>query len=497
MGMSASQANLGFLLSRKNTIGRQLTTLSNDKMMLSKDMQKVSKEYQEALNTKVLKWSNNSGITYSDLSYNNLMSPSTMNGNKPYLITDMGGRVVVDSKYQKYAEMISANGAPGGDWESNRAEILSSLTGISADDIEKADSAKSTVLISSFQIEELKKDVADAKDAAYNKNTVEEFCKYFGNTPDNYVYGTDNKGNSIQQDYNLATHGSRHWALGSTPSSAESALKALGQVLCNNIKNYLTDDDYKKFEDACDTTCSSYTFAETIGTEESTAAMYKDGVYAIRVDNFINQLMSAYESAGGESRTNEKNNSIQYFMTVDKNSKEYKNYLAKQAELDAAIANYDGAVDSSNQIFTAEQEAQLEFYDAIFSSIAEKGWTANANVEDSDYLNQMLQNNLYTITSISREEECDCEKGIHKIINSYDTDIATNCSNIFQVNDSDIREQALSEYEYKKNLINSKETRIDTRMQDLQTEQSAINQMIQGIETVRNDNVERTFSIFG
>ena len=109
----------------------------------------------------------------------------------------------------------------------------------------------------------------------------------------------------------------------------------------------------------------------------------------------------------------------------------------------------------------------------------------------------MLQNNLYTITSVSREEECDCEKGIHKFINSYDTDIATNCSNIFQVNDSDIREQALAEYEYKKNLINSKETRIDTRMKDLETEQSAINQMIQGIESVRNDNVERTFSIFG
>ena len=34
-------------------------------------------------------------------------------------------------------------------------------------------------------------------------------------------------------------------------------------------------------------------------------------------------------------------------------------------------------------------------------------------------------------------------------------------------------------------------------MKDLETEQSAINQMIQGIESVRNDNVERTFSIFG
>ena len=493
MGMSSSQANLGFLIDRKNAIGRQLTTLSNDKMMLSKDMQKVSKEYQEALNAKVLKWSNNAGITYSDLSYNNLMTPSSMNGNKPYLITDMGGRVVVDSKYQKYAEMISPNGAPGGDWESNRAEILSSLTGISADDIEKASSARSTVLTSGFNIEELKKEVEAAKDKAYNKNTVKEFCKYFGNTPDSYVYGSDNKGNSIQQDYGISD---RRWSLGSTPESAKSALKSLGQTLCKNVKNYLTDEDYKKFEEACNQTCDSYVFDDKIGEETSTAAMYKDGNYSIRVDNFINQLMSAYESAGGATRTNTSNNETQ-FLTVDKNSAEYKAYLAAQAKLDAAVADYDSAVDTNNQIFTAEQEAQIEFYDTIFSSIAEKGWTANDNVEDSDYLNQMLQNNLYTITSVSREEECDCEKGIHKFINSYDTDIATNCSNIFQVNDSDIREQALAEYEYKKNLINSKETRSDTRMKDLETEQSAINQMIQGIESVRNDNVERTFSIFG
>lgn len=48
----------------------------------------------------------------------------------------------------------------------------------------------------------------------------------------------------------------------------------------------------------------------------------------------------------------------------------------------------------------------------------------------------------------------------------------------------------------KRASLNEKETRIDTRMQNLETEQSAINEMIKGIETVRNDNTERTFGIF-
>ena len=33
-------------------------------------------------------------------------------------------------------------------------------------------------------------------------------------------------------------------------------------------------------------------------------------------------------------------------------------------------------------------------------------------------------------------------------------------------------------------------------MKNLETEQSAINQMLQGLEQVKNDNIERTFSIF-
>ena len=100
--MSSSSYNEMFLLSRSNAIGAQLIKLSGDKRALTRDMQKVSQEYQQALSAKVLKWSNNSGVTYSDLSYNNLMAPSPMNQNTPYLITDAQGRVVVDSKYKKY-----------------------------------------------------------------------------------------------------------------------------------------------------------------------------------------------------------------------------------------------------------------------------------------------------------------------------------------------------------------------------------------------------------
>ena len=54
----------------------------------------------------------------------------------------------------------------------------------------------------------------------------------------------------------------------------------------------------------------------------------------------------------------------------------------------------------------------------------------------------------------------------------------------------------MAKYEAEKSRINEKESVIDTRMKNLETEQASIKEMIKGIESVRNDNTERTFSIF-
>ncbi len=40
-----------------------------------------------------------------------------MNQQNPYVLSDSNGKVVIASNYQKYAEMISPNGAAGGDWK--------------------------------------------------------------------------------------------------------------------------------------------------------------------------------------------------------------------------------------------------------------------------------------------------------------------------------------------------------------------------------------------
>ena len=52
MGMAASQVNLLKLTARKNSIQGQLTDLSFQKIRLTSDVNKITKEYTDAINAK-------------------------------------------------------------------------------------------------------------------------------------------------------------------------------------------------------------------------------------------------------------------------------------------------------------------------------------------------------------------------------------------------------------------------------------------------------------
>ncbi len=499
MGMAASQVRLLQLTSRKNTIGRQLQHLSLEKTSLTREMQQVSKDYQNALSTKTLKWSNNSGASYVDLSYSNLMRPGSANNNTPYLITDKSGKVVLDNKYKQYAEMISPNGAPGGDWEANRAEILSSLTGIPAEDIEASEAANAQLETSADKVNALQEEVDKAlKDCTNEYRDTDFFKNCLGNLGAGFNWDGASTTN-VGADYEYTvSNPSGHWVLSNDPTTAKTRLRELLDQLTNNVSNFLSDQDLTAFKEACNTVYTDYSqkideagsIADNIDIPVSKFS-YHNNDYAVRVDDLIETLMGAYRSAGGGHEQSSRDTSVYYYQTVDRNSAEYQTYETKKAELDAAKAEYDEAVDTSNQTLTSEQESSIAFYDKIFSAIAEYGWTANSQVSDDDYLNQMLLNNQYYITTVEEAENEDGEEYFE-----FDTNIASNFENIFAVNDSDAADEALAEYEYQKSIISEKETRIDTRMQDLETEQAAINEMIKGIETVRDDNSERTFSIF-
>lgn len=497
MGMAASQVRLLQLTTRKNDIGWQLENLSMQKTSLSRDMQRVTKNYQNALSTKKLKMSNNSGVTYMDLSYSNLMRPGNANQNKPYLITNNDGKVVIDSKYLKYAEMISADGKAGGDWTTNRTKILASLTGISAETIDNANSTSAALDTAAANINTLKKEGDKLKEPV-SKDTASKF----------FSHANKVNANGVSYDIGKLYDNASAWQdLGSNAATAKSSLTNLLNGVAENMKYYLTDSDYESLKSACATYMTdNTTFFDDSDKEKNKNALEqgingikKDGNnYKINLNTILNLILGSYETntrnAHQESYTTTTNGTKVYY-TRNRNSTEWKTWNTKhddwQKRYDAAQASYKAAVNTDNQALTSEQESNIKFYDQIFSAIAEKGWVQNDSVEDNDYLNQMLQNNMYYITTMSEDTD---EKGKQYYV--YDESIASNVDNIFSVNDSDYQNEALTKYEYEKSIISEKESRIDTRMKNLETEQSAINTMIKGIETVKNDNTERTMNIF-
>ena len=487
MGMAASQVRLLQLTSRKNTIGRTLEDLSLQKTSLSRDMKRVSKDYQDALSTKTLKWSNNSGVTYVDLSYGNLMRPNTYNNNTPYLLTNANGQVVLDSKYEKYAEMLESN---GGKYEGDtRLAILSGLTGISKDALSNAESTSAAVNSSATTVNSLqeKLDKIESNEPIKNRNE-KDFISLAGNISLN------------SQSYDIGklySQANGTVTLGNS-DTASSALKTLLNSISTNISRYLSEDDAKAFKSACETYQTNYESTFSLTSDQlknSGTGFTKDGDnYKVNVASMIGEILGSYCNNGGTKTTSDSTGSTLY-TTRDTQSTEWTNwkaeYDAKETELNNAKSEYKSAVNTDNQSLTATQESEIKFYDQLFTAMVANGYDINASVEDNDYLNQMLQNNQYYITTMTATEDND-----GKTQYEYDSNIASNFDNIFTVNDTNAQNEAQVKYEYEKSVINEKESRIDQRMQNLETEQSAINEMIKGIESVRDKNVETNFSIF-
>lgn len=110
MGLAASQARLLTITARKADCEFQSMTLSHQKLSLSRDMEAVSTNYQNALNaTKLVYNYEGMGTDQMNLTYGLLMSPSVYNDYYPKLVTDNKNRVILNSAY---AQAARAAGIP-------------------------------------------------------------------------------------------------------------------------------------------------------------------------------------------------------------------------------------------------------------------------------------------------------------------------------------------------------------------------------------------------
>lgn len=509
MGLSASASSLLQYTNRKHDITNSLTHCSNQKATLSRDMQRVSRNYQNALNSKIYKWSNNGGASYSALSYNNLMRPSSMNQNKAYLLTDLNGRVVVDSKYKKYAEIISEHGAYD---DSIRFQLLSEATGVDTEILENIHAYHEKIYDAKIALDAYpeKPDPNDKLSYKGLKQTgIESLLAKLPSGVGAKGFegvGFDDGAKTWKEAYNQSESSSNGGSITISASNREYGIDNIGNYLYQSLEKYFIGEDKKRFYDAITDTVT-HTNDELQGDIKSNTTNtggnieYHNGNTYLCVHDFIEEILgSYYHKGGGHTDISGYGNGTQDLIWYDTTSDAYKQYKTDldnwQKGHDELVNEYNRLNSESGELLTNDIEQKIDFYDELFSSIAEKGWVYNNSVTDDEYLNQMLQNNMFTITEVHRQHHCDQEKG-HYYTNTYVTDIADNMTNIYPVTDEEAILEAQIEYENEKRTINDKETKIDLRMQDLKTEVEAINNMIKGLETVMKDNIDRTMNITG
>ncbi len=493
-------------------------------MSLAREADAVSTKYTNALNEKMLKWSNDGGQNYYDLTYDTLMNPSALNNYEPYMLTDMSGKVVVDDDYLKYAKMISPNGACGGNYDSNRTKILSELTGIPEEDFDKVETNNDDLKALDTEIaKHLSKEpaiettTADAAlsrmgtvsskavtakggEAGTNKDvtsstTWTDIVQSIGGGTNYVTYlSWDGDANSANNKFKEI--------LNSFGAAVKEAFGDIAEVTESDIESAITST-YKQFtekyaydkgenKDRREYAGQNANNYNTICHQHDKAANMFDGSnhsYAVSLTNMANVFLT-YLLGDEEAQSKITNEScpgidLNKITLTDADSKaEHDKW---QETYDSLLAQRSELEESSSLLFDAEEEKLIDFYDAIFEAIATNGWTYNEYINDTEYLNDILQTGTYNITKAERGNDGEWD---------YDESAATTCQNIYQVSDSSAENKATVEYELEKTRIQNKEDAIDVRMKKLETEQSAINEMLESYRSMIDDNVERTFDVF-
>lgn len=120
MGLAASQARFLAITSRKMNCEFQSMQIAQEKLSVTRDLQKASQEYQNSLSATKLVWDTEDNTVY-DLSYDVMMTPSMANDYNPYLVTDTKGKIVLSTSMFQAAVDAGVIDAKTGDPKGSRS----------------------------------------------------------------------------------------------------------------------------------------------------------------------------------------------------------------------------------------------------------------------------------------------------------------------------------------------------------------------------------------
>lgn len=512
MGLAASQARFLAITSRKAYCEFQSMEIAQDKLSVTRDLSKISQEYQNALNQTKLVWDyDGSGEELYNLSYGVLMTPTILNNFNPYLITTRTGSVVLNGQLASAAEKISPNGSPVKRSEEGFKTFVEALTGSgvlppsTAEDImaQKYDEDagygaeplnKNGVVANNlvglayqaaqFNIGEVILGTI-TKDDSQSPIRITVNGKILTNDEIKELTLGDILTNNVtfRQQYQDGHHNYNDIDFqGKVDAILEFGTDALKQILgldavsesALNNAYHLTQDQYLTEPvtvgaDKISDTASWNRAQENIGKNNivwvkndgkdgnSTAGVSLTNMFASYL-TYFELIYNGYDSVYSVGSTEDTSN----FVTDDP----YYNYVMKGKD----------SVDN-------ETIMKADFYMQLYNNICINGWTRNDSIEDDNYLENALKNGTYFITSLNDDG--------YFYQNRYNEE---DC--IVEVKDEDAIAQAEAEFTSKKTKLTYKEEKLDLEMKNLDTEISSLTTEYDSVKNLISKNVEKVFSMF-
>lgn len=540
MGLAASQARLLTITARKSDCEYQSMAYSHQKIALSRDMNIVSSEYQNALNqTKLVYDFYGTGDKTTQLSYGLLMQPSKLNDYYPSPITDPAGRIVLDAKLAAAARAagIPQEGlgtTPSSDIRNKFVDGLikngivtttigqgikdtqyNPFAGLGSNDVIRY--TTQSITFEDFKNNYLANVEFDFSDLLLNSGGSNlELINYQTGTIISADDGPDAGAQiTLEQllngDYGLYGLGDDHKKLNGPQFFRSSVVDKVGSssywdLLFETLGSYLDPND------AYTQAALEYAKKQTLGKVESLSTLDANGKEVFDISNAASQYKTKHSSASkvknevkdkskdyvGFVYANNKKGSGDYNdgygMNLSNMTKAFFTYFAQYMDglllSDYKIENEEGncnfvdadfAFNIVNGVDTSGDNLLMaNFYDTLFNQIVTKGWVQNEQVTNNEYLQTMLQNGSMYISTISDDSYY------------YQTNYATN-SYIKEVTDEEGIAQAEAKYNREKQKINHKENILDMKMKNLDTEISALTTEYDTVKSVISKNIEKGF----
>lgn len=129
-----------------------------------------------------------------------------------------------------------------------------------------------------------------------------------------------------------------------------------------------------------------------------------------------------------------------------------------------------------------DKQVEANFYDTLFNRICLDGWTQNDQIDDKDYMQEMMKSGLIYISSIGDDG--------YYYQGNYSTD-----KYISEVKDDEAIAKAEAKYNTEKTKIENKEDTIDMKMKNLDTEISSLTTEYDTTKSVISKSIENLSNV--